>query len=139
MAYRIVAERRDETVRMDRSSMLVAVAKAGSGPAKGGRSPSSSATKTKSRRLTRAGFPSSDEGPAGLAGPAARIERNREPRPTLFLRAGFVEQGHAVALSNHRRRRMRGTSDDEISYATGWTISGLVTLGTIVTVWLLGI
>jgi hypothetical protein len=29
--------------------------------------------------------------------------------------------------------------DDEVSYATGWTISGLVTLGTIVTVWLLGI
>jgi hypothetical protein len=28
MAYRIVAERKDETVRMDRSSMLVAVAKA---------------------------------------------------------------------------------------------------------------
>ncbi len=28
MAYRIVAERRDETVRMDRSSVLVAVAKA---------------------------------------------------------------------------------------------------------------
>jgi hypothetical protein len=28
MAYRIVAERKNETVRMDRSSMLVAVAKA---------------------------------------------------------------------------------------------------------------
>ena len=28
MAYRIVAERQDEIVRMDRSSMLVAVAKA---------------------------------------------------------------------------------------------------------------
>ena len=28
MAYRIVAERNDETVRMDRSSALVAVAKA---------------------------------------------------------------------------------------------------------------
>ena len=28
MAYRIVAERKDETVRMDRSSMLMAVAKA---------------------------------------------------------------------------------------------------------------
>jgi hypothetical protein len=28
MAYRIVAERQNETVRMDRSSMLVAVAKA---------------------------------------------------------------------------------------------------------------
>ena len=27
---------------------------------------------------------------------------------------------------------MRGTGDDEISYATGWTISGLATLGTIV-------
>ena len=34
---------------------------------------------------------------------------------------------------------MRGAVDDEVSYATGWTISGLVTLGTIVTVWLLGI
>ncbi len=35
---------------------------------------------------------------------------------------------------------MRGTSDDEIpSYATGWTISGLVTPGTIVAIWLLGI
>ena len=38
---------------------------------------------------------------------------------------------------------MRGASDDEISdeisYATGWTISGLATLGTIVAVWLLGI
>jgi len=34
---------------------------------------------------------------------------------------------------------MRGTDDDEISYATGWTISGLATLGTIVAVWLLGI
>ena len=27
---------------------------------------------------------------------------------------------------------MSGTDDDEISYATGWTISGLATLGTIV-------
>jgi len=34
---------------------------------------------------------------------------------------------------------MRGTSDDEISYATGWTISGLATLGTIVAVWVFGI
>ena len=34
---------------------------------------------------------------------------------------------------------MSGTSDDEIGYATGWTISGLATLGTIVTIWLLGI
>jgi len=34
---------------------------------------------------------------------------------------------------------MRGTGDDVISYATGWTISGLATLGTIVAIWLLGI
>jgi hypothetical protein len=34
---------------------------------------------------------------------------------------------------------MRGTGDDAISYATGWTISGLATLGTIVAIWLLGI
>ena len=38
---------------------------------------------------------------------------------------------------------MRGTGDDEISdeisYATGWTISGLATLGTIVAIWVLGI
>ena len=34
---------------------------------------------------------------------------------------------------------MRGASDDDISYATGWTISGLAMLGTIVAIWLLGI
>ena len=33
---------------------------------------------------------------------------------------------------------MRGTDDDTF-YATGWTISGLATLGTIVAIWLLGI
>jgi len=34
---------------------------------------------------------------------------------------------------------MRGTGDDEMSYATGWTISGLVTVGTIIAVWIFGI
>jgi len=34
---------------------------------------------------------------------------------------------------------MCGVGDDEVSYATGWTISGLATLGTIVAIWLLGI
>ena len=34
---------------------------------------------------------------------------------------------------------MRGVDDGEVSYATGWTISGLATLGTIVAIWLLGI
>jgi len=34
---------------------------------------------------------------------------------------------------------MRGTGDDEILYATGWTISGLVTLGTILAIWVFAI
>jgi hypothetical protein len=29
--------------------------------------------------------------------------------------------------------------DDEAAYVTGWTISGLAVLGTIVTVWMLGL
>ena len=37
MAYRIVAERKDETVRMDRSSMLMAVAKARVWASEGGK------------------------------------------------------------------------------------------------------
>ena len=34
---------------------------------------------------------------------------------------------------------MRGTDDEEISYATGWTISGLATLGTILVIWVFAI
>ena len=34
---------------------------------------------------------------------------------------------------------MRGTGEDNILYATGWTISGLATLGTIVVIWVFGI
>jgi len=34
---------------------------------------------------------------------------------------------------------MSGTVDDQILYATGLTISGLATLGTIVAVWVFGI
>ncbi|MBV9562557.1 MAG: hypothetical protein JOY90_19265 [Bradyrhizobium sp.] len=30
----------------------------------------------------------------------------------------------------------RPTREDEMAYATGWTISGLATLGTIIAVWL---
>jgi hypothetical protein len=38
-----------------------------------------------------------------------------------------------------RADAMRGTGDDEVLYATGWTISGLATLGTILAVWVFGI
>lgn len=34
---------------------------------------------------------------------------------------------------------MRGTGDDHTLYATGWTISGLATLGTILAIWVFGI
>jgi hypothetical protein len=34
---------------------------------------------------------------------------------------------------------MRGTADDDVLYATGWTLSGIVTLGTIIAVWVFGI
>lgn len=34
---------------------------------------------------------------------------------------------------------MRGTGDDQIPYAAGWTISGLATLGTIAAIWVFGI
>ena len=34
---------------------------------------------------------------------------------------------------------MSGTGDDEISYATGWTISGLATLGTILVIWVFAV
>ncbi len=34
---------------------------------------------------------------------------------------------------------MRGTSEGEAAYATGWTISGLATLGVIVAVWMFAI
>lgn len=33
----------------------------------------------------------------------------------------------------------RGTGDDGMSYAAGWTISGLATLGTIIAVWMFAI
>ena len=34
---------------------------------------------------------------------------------------------------------MSGIDNDEISYATGWTISGLATLGTILVIWVFAI
>ena len=34
---------------------------------------------------------------------------------------------------------MRGNADDDFLYTTGWTISGLAMLGTILVVWVFGI
>jgi hypothetical protein len=38
-----------------------------------------------------------------------------------------------------RADTMRGTENDEAGYAVGWTISGLVTLGAILAVWVFAI
>jgi hypothetical protein len=60
--------------------------------------------------------------------------------------AGVVVAGRALRSGAMQWRSattdadlMSGTDNNEISYATGWTISGLATLGTIVAIWLLGI
>jgi len=51
------------------------------------------------------------------------------------LRSGAMQWRSATTDAD----LMSGTDNNEISYATGWTISGLATLGTIVAIWLLGI
>jgi hypothetical protein len=60
--------------------------------------------------------------------------------------AGVVVAGRALRSGAMQWRSattdadlMSGADNNEISYATGWTISGLATLGTIVAIWLLGI
>jgi hypothetical protein len=60
--------------------------------------------------------------------------------------AGVVVAGRALRSSAMQWRSatteadaMRGTGDEEIFYATGWTISGLATLGTIVAIWVFAI
>jgi hypothetical protein len=42
-------------------------------------------------------------------------------------------------VSNDRFHVMRDSHEDEVAYATGWTISGLATLGVIVAVWMFAI
>ncbi len=61
MAYRIVAERKDETVRMDRSSMLVAVAKARVWASEGWKVTIIVGDENEIAPADAAGFPSSDD------------------------------------------------------------------------------
>jgi hypothetical protein len=57
-----------------------------------------------------------------------------------LLQAGFWSNAMQWRSASTGPDEMRGTGDDDnISYATGWTISGLATLGTIVAIWVLGI
>jgi hypothetical protein len=51
------------------------------------------------------------------------------------LRSGAMQWRSATTDAD----LMSGAGDDEISYATGWTISGLATLGTILVIWVFAI
>ena len=42
-------------------------------------------------------------------------------------------------IADERFDVTRNSHEDEIAYATGWTISGLATLGVIVAVWMFAI
>jgi hypothetical protein len=42
-------------------------------------------------------------------------------------------------IPTDRLDTLRGAGEDDALYATGWTISGLATLGAIVAVWMFGI
>jgi hypothetical protein len=65
---------------------------------------------------------------------------NRQPGRPLS-----PEDNQEAIMSDHWRTSservdvMRGTGEDDALYATGWTISGLATLGAIVAVWMFGI
>jgi hypothetical protein len=67
----------------------------------------------------------------------AKIDRNREIR-TGAIAAGRLLEQCSGGLQAPAPTRC-GTCGNEISYTTGWTISGLATPGTIVAIWLLGI
>jgi hypothetical protein len=64
--------------------------------------------------------------------------------PAARSAIALLGEGQEAIMSDHWRASMdrfdvmRGTGDDETAYATGWTISGLAMLGTIVAVWVFG-
>jgi hypothetical protein len=65
-----------------------------------------------------------------------------EPAASLAV---IVLRGQEAVMSDHWRATsdrfdvMRGIGEDGSAYATGWTISGLATLGVIVAVWIFAI
>jgi hypothetical protein len=57
----------------------------------------------------------------------------------MFLRCQEAIMSDHWPATTDRFDVMRGTAEDEAAYATGWTISGLATLGVIVAVWMFAI
>jgi hypothetical protein len=57
----------------------------------------------------------------------------------IFLRCQEAIMSDHWRATTDRFDVMRGTGEDETTYATGWTISGLATLGVIVAVWMFAI
>ena len=60
--------------------------------------------------------------------------RNSSPDSTLS-----PESFQEATMSEWRDTMVERPAGDEAAYMTGWTISGLAVLGTIVAIWLLGI
>jgi hypothetical protein len=60
-------------------------------------------------------------------------------RAVMFLRCQEAIMSYHWRATTDRFDVMRGTGEDEANYATGWTISGLATLGVIVAVWMFAI
>jgi hypothetical protein len=62
-------------------------------------------------------------------------KRNSSPVPTLSCK----EPSQEAIMSEWRDTMVDRPAADDAAYMTGWTISGLAVLGTIVAVWILGI
>jgi hypothetical protein len=71
-----------------------------------------------------------------LANPRLIQGLNLKPRAETYLPQAASKE----AVMNHWHDTMVDTPEsDGAAYLTGWTISGLAVLGTIVAVWILGI
>jgi hypothetical protein len=66
------------------------------------------------------------------------MEPAASPAVILLRYQEAIMSDHWRATSD-RFDVMRGTGEDEAAYATGWTISGLMTLGVIVALWMFAI
>jgi hypothetical protein len=66
------------------------------------------------------------------------MEPAASPAIVLLRYQEAIMSDHWPAMTD-RVDVTRGTPEDEAAYATGWTISGLATLGVIVAVWMFAI
>jgi hypothetical protein len=70
---------------------------------------------------------------------ASVMEPNRGWRDLSMTRGNTCEAVMAEKHTADRAEIMRATGHPELEYAAGWTIAGLVTIGTIVAAWVFAI